>query len=136
MRLDPEISARTLDTHAMPPDDFVITAEQEVYILPRPGGLGAVETTHRSAADYCNFHVERATPAMGPRRLERKRHPESSECPVKKVKLLCAQNRIFACLGDAKLNDTLGGNLDLFTGGGIPAEASSAIHQDEFAESG
>jgi hypothetical protein len=51
-----------------------------------------------------------------------------------KGKLLCAQNRVFARFGNAKFDHALGRNLNLFTGGGITADASGSIYQDQFPQ--
>src|ERR1039457_3360570 len=52
------------------------------------------------------------------------------------VLLLHAENRILGRLGDTKLHDAFGLDLNRFAGGRIAADAGLAIDQHELAETG
>src|SRR5436189_6087162 len=69
---------------------------------------------------------------------KQKGHPELSERPGKIRNRLGsgAEDRVFGGLGDTELHDAFGGNLYLFAGGWIAADAGLAVHQHEFSEAG
>src|SRR5581483_4777156 len=50
--------------------------------------------------------------------------------------LLCAENGVFARLGDAELHDLLGRDLDRCAGERVAAHARLAVHHHELSESG
>jgi len=59
-----------------------------------------------------------------------------TEAPEERGKLLGSEDRILRRLGDAELDDALGGDLDGFAGLGIAADACGAIFQHELADTG
>src|SRR5439155_23266591 len=69
---------------------------------------------------------------------KQKGHSEISERPGEIRSRLGsgAENRVFGGLGDTELHDALCGNLNLFAGGRVAADAGLAVHQHEFSETG
>src|SRR2546425_398417 len=55
---------------------------------------------------------------------------------IRKLPSALGPRPVFGGLGDTELNDALGGNLNLFAGGWIAADAGFAVHQHEFSEAG
>src|SRR5438876_53425 len=60
----------------------------------------------------------------------------SAQPSSKSEELSRSQDGVLGGFGDAEFDDFLGGDLDRFAGGGIPAHASFAVHQHEFAQAG
>src|SRR5437660_1775460 len=76
-RHNPEVSLRGFYGNAMAPDMVVIGAEQKVDFVPVATEFRAIETADGTATNDRNFHRKP--------RLQRKRHPEISECLFREI---------------------------------------------------
>jgi len=68
--------------------------------------------------------------------VNKKGHPEPSECPVHRRNLLGAENGVLRGFGDAEFDDPLGGDVDAFSRHRIPTDTGFAVHEDQLAEAG
>src|SRR5436190_15214836 len=114
MRPDPEITRRAANLNTIVPHHLVIRPEQAMHVVAGAAKHRPVVATHSSTSDNGNFHGRNGTIKKALR--------QASECPGDKSNLLGAENRVLGGLGNAKLHNAFGGDLNRRAGGRVATD--------------